>query len=91
VVATDPRAGSAVGAGEDITLQISTAAETITVPDVSGQLEAQARQTLQIAGFTNIRTQGGADGDIPGTAAGTDPPAGDEAAPDDEILLLIVG
>ena len=91
VVGTDPRAGSAVGAGEDITLQIAAPAETITVPVVTGQLEAQARQTLQSAGFTNVQVQGGADGDIPGTAAGTDPPAGTEAAPDDEILLLIVG
>jgi eukaryotic-like serine/threonine-protein kinase len=87
VVATDPRAGSAVGAGEDITLQIATAAETITVPDVSGQTEDQAAETLRKAGFTNIRTQGG--GPVPGTAVGTDPPAGSEAEPDEEILLLI--
>jgi beta-lactam-binding protein with PASTA domain len=91
VVGTDPRAGSAVGAGEDITLQIAAPAETITVPDVTGQPEAVARQTLQNAGFTNIQRQPGADGDVPGTAAGTDPPAGTKVAPDEEILLLIVG
>jgi eukaryotic-like serine/threonine-protein kinase len=91
VVGTDPRVGSAVGAGEDITLQVAAAAQTITVPDVSGQFEDEARQTLQDAGFTNIRRQGGADGPVPGTVTGTDPEAGTQAAPDAEILLLVVG
>jgi beta-lactam-binding protein with PASTA domain/predicted Ser/Thr protein kinase len=99
VVATDPGTGSAVGSGDVITLQIATAAAattttaapSATVPNVSGQTEAVARQTLATAGFTNIRRQGGADGDVPGTAAGTDPPAGTKAAPSDEIVLLVVG
>ena len=92
VVATDPRAGSAVGAGENITLQIAAPAETITVPSVTGQTEAQARQTLQLAGFTNVsRVDSEGDGEPAGTAIGTDPPAGTQAAPDDEIVLLIVG
>jgi serine/threonine-protein kinase len=91
VVGTDPGAGADVSAGDVITLQVAAAAQTITVPDVTGQLEAQARATLANAGFTNVTRQGGADGDVPGTAAGTDPPAGSQADPDEEILLLIVG
>jgi beta-lactam-binding protein with PASTA domain len=92
VVGIDPRAGSAVGAGEDITLQIAAAAQTITVPSVVGQTEAAARQILKSAGFTNV-TKGSTDGngEPVGTAVGTDPPQGSKAAPGDEILLLVVG
>jgi len=91
VVSTDPGAGTAVGRGDTITLQVAKADTTKTIPDVTGQPEPQARATLAAAGFTNVTTQHGADGDTPGTAAGTDPPAGEKAAPDDEITLLIVG
>jgi beta-lactam-binding protein with PASTA domain/predicted Ser/Thr protein kinase len=91
VVHTDPGSGTAAGRGDTITLQIATAPSKLTVPDVSGQDRDAAIQTLRSAGFTNISSQGGADGDTPGTAAGTDPPAGSTAAPDDEIVVLIVG
>jgi serine/threonine-protein kinase len=93
VVGTDPRAGSAVGAGEDITLQVAAPAETITVPPTTGQTEAAARAALQTAGFTNISRVDteGTPGQTAGTVVGTDPPAGSKAAPGDEIVLLIVG
>jgi beta-lactam-binding protein with PASTA domain/predicted Ser/Thr protein kinase len=92
VVDTDPRAGSAVSAGEDITLNIAAAPETITVPNVTGQTEAAARQTLRNAGFTNVsRVDSEGDGEQAGIAVGTDPPAGSKVAPDDEIVLLVVG
>jgi beta-lactam-binding protein with PASTA domain/predicted Ser/Thr protein kinase len=91
VVNSDPGGGTAVGRGDTITLQIAKADTTKTIPTVTGQTEAQARATLAAAGFTNVTTQGGADGDTPGTAAGTDPPAGTKAAPGDEIVILMIG
>jgi serine/threonine-protein kinase len=91
VVSTDPGAGTAVGRGDTITLQVAKADNTKTIPDVAGQTEAQARATLAAAGFTKVTTQGGADGETPGTAAGTDPPAGTKAAPDAEIVILMIG
>ncbi|HLM05650.1 MAG TPA: Stk1 family PASTA domain-containing Ser/Thr kinase [Blastococcus sp.] len=91
VLATDPAQGTPTSAGTRITLQVSGGAGTITVPDVSGQLEAQARQTLQNAGFTNITRQDTeGDGEAPGTVVGTDPGAGSEAEAGDEIVLLVV-
>jgi beta-lactam-binding protein with PASTA domain len=92
VVGTDPGSGTAVGRGDTITLKVAKADNTRTVPDVSNQLEPQARAMLVAAGFTNIRhqdTEG--DGQAPGTAVGTDPAAGSKAAPDEEIVLLVVG
>ena len=92
VVRTDPGAGTAVGRGDAITLQIATAATEITVPDVAGQAETAARQTLKNAGFTNVtRVDSEGTGQPPGTVVGTDPPAGSKAKPDDEIVLLVVG
>ena len=87
-----PGTGTAVGRGDTITLKVAKADNTRTVPDVSGQNEVQARATLAAAGFTNVRhqdTEG--NGEPPGTAVGTDPAAGTKAAPDEEIVLLVVG
>jgi eukaryotic-like serine/threonine-protein kinase len=92
VIGTDPGAGADVGAGDVITLEIATAPETATVPSVTGQTEAQARQTLANAGFTNVVLQDSeGDGEPTGTALGTDPPAGTQADLDEEIVLIVVG
>src|SRR4051812_29650824 len=92
VVGTDPGAGTAVGRGDTITLKVAkAAATTITVPDVTGQTKDDAVATLKAAGFTNVTTQGGSDGGPPDTATGTTPPAGSKAAPDDPIVVQIVG
>jgi serine/threonine-protein kinase len=92
VVNTDPGAGTAVGRGDTITLQVAKADTTRAVPDVSGQTEIQARAVLAAAGFTNVRHQDTeSNGQAPGTVVGTDPVAGTKAAPTDEIVLLVVG
>jgi serine/threonine-protein kinase len=92
VVSTNPGAGTAAGRGDVITLKVAKADDTRAVPDVKGQNEAQARATLAAAGFTKIARQDTeGDGQPPGTAVGTDPAAGTKAAPDDEIVLLVVG
>jgi serine/threonine-protein kinase len=91
VVGTDPGAGTAVGRGDTITLKVAKATTQLTVPAVTGQPKDAAIATLKSAGFTNVTSQGGADGGVPGTAAGTDPPAGSKAAPDDQIVVLVVG
>jgi eukaryotic-like serine/threonine-protein kinase len=93
VVKTDPGTGTAVGRGDTITLQVAKADNTRVIPDVSGQNEVQARATLAAAGFTNVIHQDteAPHGEAPGTVVGTDPAAGQKAAPGDEIALLVVG
>jgi serine/threonine-protein kinase len=91
VVRTDPGAGTAVGRGDTIKLQIATAATQLTVPDVTGDSKEAAVQALKAAGFTNVNPQGGSDGPTPGTVVSTDPPAGTKAAPGDEIIVHFVG
>ncbi len=93
VLNTDPAPGNQVGAGTRITLQVSGGVTTIPVPDVVGQTEADARSALQAAGFTNIRSQPTEnDGTVAeGEVLNTNPEPNSDAAPDDEIVLLIAG
>jgi serine/threonine-protein kinase len=59
----------------------------VQVPDVSGQLAAEAQATLQNAGFT-VRTNGLFDSEVPlNRVISTDPPASAEANAGDEITI----
>ena len=51
VAATDPKPGSMVDPGSTVTIQLSSGAAEITVPDVSGQTQDAARKTLEDAGL----------------------------------------
>ncbi|GAA2095384.1 MULTISPECIES: Stk1 family PASTA domain-containing Ser/Thr kinase [Brevibacterium] len=52
VVSTDPAAGTQVEEGSDVTMIVSTGPDSIEVPDVEGDTESLARQTLGDAGLT---------------------------------------
>ncbi|MFH0517395.1 Stk1 family PASTA domain-containing Ser/Thr kinase [Streptomyces sp. M41] len=62
VIGTDPAIGSSVDKGSTVSIQIGKAAQQKTrVPSVVGQTVAQAKQTLQQNGFTNIQFAQGSD------------------------------
>ena len=73
--------------------RLPAAAETITVPDVSGQNEEPGEAEPEERGLHQHqpRRHRGWNGEASQHRGGTDPPAGSEAAPDDEIVLLVVG
>ena len=50
-IATDPAAGLSILKGSQITLFVSSGQDQVSVPDVTGQALADARSTLQAAGF----------------------------------------
>jgi serine/threonine-protein kinase len=52
VTRTDPGAGASVKKGSAIRLFVSTGPQNVEVPNVVGQMQAQAAQALQQAGFT---------------------------------------
>jgi serine/threonine-protein kinase len=90
VVETDPAKNSQAAPGDPITLRISTG--SIPLPDVSGQAEAQARQTLTAAGFTADQissTTVERDDVAPGKVAGTDPAPGTPVKQGQTINLQI--
>jgi serine/threonine-protein kinase len=89
-VETDPAKNSQAAPGDPITLRISTG--SIPLPDVSGQAEAQARQTLTAAGFTADQissTTVERDDVAPGKVAGTDPAPGTPVKQGQTINLQI--
>ena len=51
VAATDPKPGSKLDKGSTVTIQLSSGAAEITVPDISGQTQDAARKTLEDAGL----------------------------------------
>jgi beta-lactam-binding protein with PASTA domain/tRNA A-37 threonylcarbamoyl transferase component Bud32 len=77
-----------------ITLSVAAAPSKITIPQsIVGKTEAQARQILTQAGFTNITTllTEAPNNEDPGTVVGSQPQPGTQAGKDDQITLLVVG
>ncbi|MDH6625160.1 beta-lactam-binding protein with PASTA domain/predicted Ser/Thr protein kinase [Streptomyces sp. LBL] len=62
VISTDPQAGSQLDKNSTVNIQVGKAApKKVQVPIVVAQTVGQAKQTLQAAGFTNIRFADGSD------------------------------
>lgn len=55
VIAQSPEAGSKVLEGAEITLYVAAAEDGLTVPNVYGYTEEQAKQYLERAGFTEFK------------------------------------
>ncbi|MFE1113133.1 Stk1 family PASTA domain-containing Ser/Thr kinase [Streptomyces rochei] len=78
VISTTPQGGQQVDKGSQVTIVVGKAVEKTKVPEVRGGTLAQARQTLQQAGFTNVQVQPGAPGDDNATVVAMDPQPGTE-------------
>ncbi|WP_040338899.1 Stk1 family PASTA domain-containing Ser/Thr kinase [Candidatus Blastococcus massiliensis] len=93
VVSTDPGAGSAASSNTRITLRISGGPGDIRVPNVRGQLPADAEAILRREGFSSFTRQPTEnDGSVEeGQVLNTNPEPGTPAAPNETIVLLIAG
>jgi eukaryotic-like serine/threonine-protein kinase len=91
VIRTDPAAGADAALNSTVTIFYSSGPNTIAIPDVRGQGENDARNTLTGAGFTgNIPAQQEASNDVPqGQVIRTDPPAGQQVAANATITLFV--
>jgi eukaryotic-like serine/threonine-protein kinase len=89
VISVDPEAGSEVPLDTAITLEVSDG--DVAVPDVRGQDQATALQTLRAAGFSNITPETVDAPEAEGTALGTSPAAGNQASADTAITLQVSG
>lgn len=90
VLETDPEAGVEVPVSDSVTLVLSSGPGDVEIPDVAGQSETDAMNTLSEAGFENITTDTRPDNEVSqGNAIGTDPPSGSEVAADSEVTLLV--
>lgn len=94
VVYTDPKAGSVASADKEITIFISTGpsttvVETLTIPDVNGLKQADAKLFMEKYGFTNV-TFATEDSPIAkDVVISQSPAAGSSAKADDAIKLVI--
>ncbi len=83
-------AGTTAKAGDTITYYLSSGAEQIEVPDVSGATEQEARDALKNAGFTNVSVvYKNSDSVQSEHAIGTSPSAGSKAAAGDSIVISL--
>ncbi|MBV8429910.1 MAG: Stk1 family PASTA domain-containing Ser/Thr kinase, partial [Solirubrobacterales bacterium] len=80
VVDTSPTAGVSVPVGSAVTLFVSSGVPKVTVPDVTGESEAQAKSDLHAAGFEVTSTTQTTSSGTPGNVI-TQSPAGNTQAP----------
>lgn len=90
VAATDPKPGSLVDIGSTVTIQLSSGAAEITVPDVSGQTQDAARKTLEDAGLQVGSVKYEDDSKVAADRViRTTPETGSSATKDEEIILVL--
>ncbi|MDK3255121.1 Stk1 family PASTA domain-containing Ser/Thr kinase [Blastococcus capsensis] len=93
VVSTTPGPAGPASTGTRIVLQVSGGVAQVAVPNVRGQLRADAETNLRNAGFTNIQfvsADGEGDPGVgPSEVIGTEPPAGSMQARDTPITVLL--
>ncbi|MDY5136857.1 protein kinase domain-containing protein [Actinotignum sanguinis] len=89
VLGSDPEAGSRVRPGSTVELLIAGEARAATVPDVADTLEAEARATLENAGFQVQVRYRETRAARPGTVLRQDPGPGVSAAAGEKVTLII--
>ena len=83
-------AGTTAKAGDTITYYLSSGAEQIEVPDVSGYSEQDARDALKNAGFTNVSAvYKNSDTVTSEHVISTNPSAGSKAAAGDSVVITL--
>ena len=76
VIGTDPGANASVGAGDEITINVSTGPEQREVPDVSTLSYADAVKKLTAAGFEKFKQANSpSTPELKDRVIGTNPPA----------------
>jgi eukaryotic-like serine/threonine-protein kinase len=90
VIDTDPEAGTSVGAGDEITINISTGPQQRELPDVRGGTFEQARERLREAGFENVReSRSPSTPDQKGTVLQTNPQVNQTTAITNLITIIV--
>ena len=90
VIGTDPGANAKVGAGELITVEVSTGPEQREVPDVSSLSYASAVKKLKSAGFSRFKqVNSPSTPEMKDKVIGTNPPANQTSAITNEIAVIV--
>ncbi|MEY8566691.1 Stk1 family PASTA domain-containing Ser/Thr kinase [Corynebacterium sp.] len=90
VAEVSPRAGQTVDTGTEVTVKVSKGARPVTVPDVAGMSERQARSAIEAAGLEVGDVERRFDRDVDGgDAIGTDVDAGSEVPGSSSVTLVL--
>ena len=90
VINTEPNAGTEVGAGDEITINVSTGPEQREIPDVSSLSYAEAVKKLTDAGFGRFKQSPSASTpELKDRVVGTLPPANQTSAITNEITIVV--
>ncbi len=90
VISTDPGANASVGAGDEITINVSTGPEQREVPDVSSLSYGDAVTKLKAAGFTKFKQANSpSTPELLGKVIGTNPPANQTSAITNVITVIV--
>jgi eukaryotic-like serine/threonine-protein kinase len=90
VIDTEPNAETAVDAGDEITINVSTGPEQREIPDVSTLTYAEAVKKLTDAGFGRFRQSPSASTpELKDRVVGTLPPANQTSAITNEITIVV--
>jgi serine/threonine-protein kinase len=90
VISTDPGANASVGAGDEITINVSTGPEQREVPDVSSLSYSDAVTKLKAAGFSKFKQANSpSTPELSGKVIGTNPPANQTSAITNVITVVV--
>ncbi len=76
VISQDPDGATTAEKGSTVTIVVSSGVEQVDVPDVTGQSQSGAEQTLRDAGLVPSASTAPSDEDEPGTVISQDPSGG---------------
>lgn len=90
VISTDPVANASVGAGDEITVNVSTGPEQREVPDVSSLTYSEAVKKLTAAGFNKFKQSNSpSTPELLGKVVATNPPANQTSAITNVITIIV--
>jgi serine/threonine-protein kinase len=90
VIGTEPGANASVGAGEVITINVSTGPEQREIPDVASMSYSDAVAKLKSIGFSKFKQANSpSTAEMAGKVVGTNPPANQSSAITNEITIII--
>ncbi len=90
VIDQKPRGAEGLSRGGTVTLYVSKGPKTSTIPDVTSQDEASARQTLERSGFTVVvQDQDTTDPNQDGIVLDQIPAGGTEAKPGSTVTIVV--
>jgi serine/threonine-protein kinase len=89
VIETAPPEGTSAVRGSTVTLRVSRGPQRVTVPDVTGESEANARSALEAAGLTVEADQQESEDQEPGTVLDQDPAAGERVERGSSVTITV--